>query len=102
MEKINRGKIVEFRGLWQSGLATLILENPEGVLDMVPCENGATVRALDDCFGGVIGDAHDVNQEAISGKEIYWSYDDFGFVLGGFTPVDEAGEALHKAYAEQH
>lgn len=102
MEKINRGIIKEFRGSWQSGLGSLILESLDGGLVMVPCENGATVRALDACFGGVIDQAHGVNQEAIAGKEIYWSYDEYGCLLGGFTPVEEAEEKLLKAYAEQH
>lgn len=101
MEKINKGKIVEFRGSYQSGLGALILTDASGTEQMVPCENAATVRALDSAFGGVIGDAHDVNQSAIAGKEIYWSLDEFGLVLGGFTPVDEAGDKLIGLYKSQ-
>lgn len=102
MEKIEKGKIVEFRGSWMSGLATLVLRDDAGSLVEVPCENAATVRAFDACFGDVIADGHSVNQDAIKDKEIYWSYDGFGLVLGGFTPVDDASIELVEMYEEQH
>jgi len=101
MEKINKGKIKEFRGTYQSGLGALILVDASGIEQLVPCENAPTVRALDLCFGGVIGDAHDVNQSAIAGKEIYWSLDEYGLTLGGFTPVEEASKKLVKLYESQ-
>ena len=97
MEKIMRGTIFGLHGMWGSGLATLCFEDGTSV----PCDNGTTVRAMDACFGGVIGEAHTINQDALIGKEIYWSYDEFGLVLGGFTPVDEASEELLEMVATQ-
>ena len=86
---IHRGKIVGFEGSWGSGLGFLILEDSEThKLMTIPCENGPTVRALEAAFGNVIGDAHYVKDTGSHiGKEIYWSYDEMGLVLGGFTPV---------------
>ena len=46
--EVTYDRIVAFSG-GMSGLATLILEN-----GAVMCENGATVRALDDAFDGFI------------------------------------------------
>ncbi len=80
--EMRRGVITGFSGHWLSGIGYLLVDNAP-----VPCENAPTVRALDACFGDVIAEGHTVNQEAIIGKEIYWSM--YGFVLGGFTPVDE-------------
>lgn len=77
-----KGTINGFHGSWLSGLGTLVI----GGLP-VHCENGATVRALDACFGDVIGPGHTVCQEAIAGKEIYYDIDFIG-VLDGFTPAD--------------
>jgi benzoyl-CoA reductase/2-hydroxyglutaryl-CoA dehydratase subunit BcrC/BadD/HgdB len=82
--EVHRGVIEEFRGSWMSGLATLVISG-----EPVPCENAPTVRALEAAFGNVIAPGHTVNQEAIRGKEIYWSYDDMGLVLESFTPVDD-------------
>ena len=77
------GTIVEFSGSWGSGLGTLWFEE-EGV----SCENGATVRALEGCFGEVIAAGHTVNQDAIRGQRVVYSVDDMGILIG-FTPVDE-------------
>ena len=84
---MRRGTIVEFRGSWLSGLATLIIHNDEGEREIVPCENAATVRALEAAFGDVIGPGHTVNAEAIVGRKILYSTDPIG-VLEGFTPVE--------------
>ena len=78
---MERGVINGFRGSWQSGLGYLII-NGHGV----PCENGATVRALEACFGNVIAEGHTVNDEALQSKEVFYSTDFMG-VLEGFTPV---------------
>jgi hypothetical protein len=80
---MERGTIEGFRGSWMSGLGYLII-NGHGV----PCDNGATVRALESAFGGVIAEGHTVNREAIEGKEVFYSTDFMG-VLEGFTPVME-------------
>ena len=81
--KMNRGTINGFHGSWMSGIATLIIDGRP-----VPCENTTTARTLDAAFGDVIISGHTVDSNAIAGKEIYWSMDEMGLVLGGFTPVD--------------
>ena len=95
--KIETGTILGFQGSWSSGLAWLIVKDHSGRERHLNCENAATVRALDDAFGDVITPAHCVNQEAIRGKEIYYSVGDFG-LLEAFTPVDEAGPELIEAF----
>ena len=82
--EMRRGTITGFSGHWLSGIGYLLVDGVG-----VPCENAPTVRALDACFGDVIAEGHTVSQETIVGKEIYYSMDDLGLVLGGFTPVDE-------------
>jgi hypothetical protein len=84
-----RGKIKEFGGSWQSGLGQLTIERADGLTVAVPCENGATVRALDGCFGDVIGAGHTASiPEHAQDVEVVYSVDDFGILLG-FTPVAE-------------
>jgi hypothetical protein len=80
--QMQRGTITGFRGSWLSGIAYLEIDGVG-----VPCENAPTVRALEGAFGDVIAEGHTVSQEAIVGKEIYYSMD--GFVLCAFTPVDD-------------
>lgn len=95
---VRKGKLKGFRGSWESGLGFLVIEDSEtGSIEEIPCENGPTVRALEGCFGNVIGDAHCVKPDQEAGfydREVYWSVDKFGFVLAGFTPIDEATEEL--------
>lgn len=95
---VRKGKLKGFRGSWQSGLATLIIEDSEtGCTEEILCENGATVRALEGCFGNVIGDAHCVKSDQKAGfydEEVYWSMDELGLTMAGFTPVEEATEEL--------
>lgn len=83
------GRIIALRGTWGSGLATLSVEDSNGAIIGIPCDNAPTVRALDLCFGGVIGPGHTFNGEACSGQEIIYSYDEYGLLLGGFTPLDD-------------
>lgn len=79
-----KGTIEGFRGSWLSGLGQLIIDGKP-----IMCENAQTVRSLDNCFGDFIdAPTHTVKQEAIVGKEIVYSVDDLGILLG-FTPVDE-------------
>jgi hypothetical protein len=85
---MERGTIEGFRGSWMSGLGYLII-NGHGV----PCENGATVRALEACFGDVIAEGHTVDSKAVADKEVFYSTDFMG-VLEGFTPV--ASEDLNE------
>ena len=93
--EIRKGKLVQFRGSWGSGLGYLEIKDSEtGVTERVPCDNGATVRALEAAFGDVITPGHTANGDGYRGQEVYWSYDELGLVLGGFTPVDDASPEL--------
>ena len=80
--RMNHGVINGFMGSWNSGLAYLIIDGQP-----VPCDNGATVRSLEACFGRVIAPGHVVNQETIVGKEIHYSVGLWG-VLESFSPID--------------
>jgi len=97
--RIYRGIIEGFHGSWGSGLGHLIVSG-----QAIPCDNGSTVRALEACFGNVIGEGHMVNNSnerardsegkflpgrGFIGRDIVYSYDEFGLVLGGFTPTDD-------------
>ncbi|MBA7600746.1 hypothetical protein ES703_07805 [subsurface metagenome] len=97
--EIRKGKLIQFHGSWGSGLGTLEIEDSAtGVRERVPCDNSTTVRALEDAFGDVITDGHTANGNGYKGKEVYWSCDEFGLVLEGFTPVEEAEPELVDCY----
>ena len=90
-----KGKLIQFRGSWGSGLATLEIEDSEtGAHELIPCDNGATVRALESAFGDVITEGHTANGDGYRDQEVYWSYDELGLVLEGFTPVKDAPPVL--------
>jgi hypothetical protein len=80
---MDRGTIDGFSGSWASGLGFLIID-----CQPVPCDNAATVRALDACFGGVIAPGHLVDQESIVGREIRYQITPWG-VLETFSQVDD-------------
>ena len=83
----SRGIIRGFRGSWSSGLGILFVDTKRG-LESIPCDNGATVRALAAAFGDeVIGEGHTVNNEALAGREIYYDVAPSG-VFEAFTPVE--------------
>ena len=97
--EIRKGKLVQFRGSWGSGLANLEIEDSEtGVPELVPCDNGATVRALEAAFGDVVTDGHTANGDGYKGQEVYWAYDELGLVLGGFTLIEDAPPELAEHY----
>ncbi len=97
--EIRKGRLIQFRGSWGSGLATLEIEDSEtGAHELIPCDNGATVRALEAAFGNVITPAHTANGDGYKGKEVYWSLDELGLVLEGFTPVEDASPELVDCY----
>jgi len=100
MAKIHKGTIVEFVGSWSSGLATLRIEDAEGITHNVPCDNGPLGRALISAFGAN-GGGHTIDNTAIRGKEIYWAWDDMGLYMSAFTPVEEASPELVEAYENQ-
>ena len=97
--EIKKGRLIQFRGSWGSGLATLEIEDSEtGAHELIPCDNGATVRALESAFGDVITPGHTANGDGYKGQEVYWSLDEFGLVLEGFTPVEDASPELVDCY----
>ena len=102
--RVRKGTIVSLRGTWGSGLAELVVDEQIGdevKRVAVTCDNAPTVRALDSCFGNVIGSAHTIdNREGGHlGKEIYFSVGDFD-VLEAFTPVADAPPELVRIYEE--
>lgn len=101
MNKIHRGTLIQFSGTWGSGLGFLTIQDDDLGRVSVPCDNGCTVRALEGAFGNTIGGGHSVKRNAgYKGKRVYWSYDEFGLTLGGFTPVKAAGKEIKKLYKE--
>ncbi len=93
--EIRKGRLIQFRGSWGSGLGILEIEDfKTGVHELVPCDNGATVRALEAAFGNVITDGHTANGDGYKGQEVYWSLDELGLVLAGFTPVEDGSPTL--------
>ncbi|GAH87668.1 unnamed protein product, partial [marine sediment metagenome] len=60
--EIRKGRLIQFRGSWGSGLGTLEIEDSEtGEHEHIPCDNSATVRALETAFGDVITNGHTAN-----------------------------------------
>ena len=76
------GTIVGFRGSRDSRIAPPC--SIDGV--HVPCDNVATVKCLHACFGNFIVDGHSYDENAIIGKRIRYTVDDFA-VLDGLIPV---------------
>jgi len=83
MNSVKHGVIDGFSGSWGSGLGYLVIEGQP-----IPCDNSATVRALEACFGDVISPGHMVNQESITGREIRYSVSAWG-TLEALSPVDD-------------
>ena len=75
------GTIIGFRGSRDSRIAHLVVDGVD-----VPCNNAATVRCLDACFDNFIIDGHACDVNAIIGKRIRYTVDDFA-VLDGLIPV---------------
>ena len=100
--KIRKGVIKGFSGSWGSGLAFLQIQDSEtGVISITPCDNGATVRALQSAFGNVIGEGHTVKSDGgFLGQEIYYTLTDYG-IMEAFTPVEEADIELIEMYEKQ-
>ena len=89
---IKKGILKQFNGSWGSGLGSISIE-VDGVVNQYPCDNGATVRSLEDAFGNVITEGHTANGKGYKNQEVYFSVDDIG-LLQGFTPVGEASPEL--------
>lgn len=100
--RIFKGTIEEFRGTWFSGIGFLIVRDPNGFRQYVPCENAQTVRSLEGAFGNVIGPGHSVIPDGGHiGQEIFYSLDEYGTILEAFTPVDQAPPELLRLYEAQ-
>ena len=96
---VRKGFLVQFHGSYGSGLGFMTIRDSEtGSQDSVPCDNGATVRALEGCFGDVITPGHTASGAGYKEQEVYWSLDEMGMMLQAFTPVDEASDELIEAY----
>jgi len=80
---MQRGTITGFSGSWGSGIGYLLIDGVP-----VPCENAATVRALEACFGNAIGEGHAVNEAGFVGEEIVYEVAAWG-VLEWFAPADQ-------------
>jgi len=85
---IHHDRISEFRGSWGSGIASVIMESGT----IVHVENSPFVRAAEDAFGGVITEGHCVDNDALSGKEIYWYRDSMGMMMAGFILPEQWDE----------
>jgi len=93
MKEYNKGTIRGSAFEFGSGIGFLYIEDEQGALLSVPCEKGPTIRALKQVFE---------DKGGCNGHEIYWSYDESGSLLDGFTPVPEASLDLIEAYNDQH
>lgn len=99
---IYRGTIRGFQGSYMSGIATLVIEDNEGMVQYLNCDNGQTVRSLENAFGNVIGDAHDVKPEGGHlGEEIFYHIDMFG-LLEWFIPVKKAPKEFIQEYNRKY
>ena len=97
--EIRKGKLIQFGGSWGSGLGTLEIEDSEtGERKQVPCDNGATVRALEAAFGNVITEGHTASGNGYKGREVYWSLDELGLIFEAFTPVEDACPEMVEHY----
>jgi len=101
--EISKGTILAFYGAHLSGLAHLqIVDIDTGNSELIPCENAATVRALESMFGDVIAPGHTVDPAGGHiDQDVYWSYDEQGLILGGMTPVNEASQDLIELYESE-
>lgn len=85
-------KINKFSGSWGSGVGYLNGLNEKGKLVSIPCDNATTVRSLESAFGDVITSGHTANGNRITGKEIFYRFDDMGLIMASFIPVNEYEE----------
>jgi hypothetical protein len=101
-----RAHILAFRGNWLSGLAVLQVLLANGNTRFIHCENAPTVRALDACFGNIIGPNHTARIPAeVRKREVVLSVDGMGILLA-FTPLEDwtwpdvPDEGIHDSSAE--
>ena len=82
------GVIVGFEATRGSGIAFLVVKRQDGGIERVACDNGPTVRALEQAFGDVIRPGHTVDVTAVLDRTIQYETDDLG-LLSWFEPVAE-------------
>jgi len=86
--RIKRGIIRGLAGSYHSGIAILgVVDNETKELVKIPCENGQTIRALNNIFPGFIVGGYCADEAVILNKEIFYWYDDLGLLLAGIAPV---------------
>ena len=83
------GTIVGFRGSRDLGSPTFVVDGVH-----VPCHNSTTVRCLNSHFPNFIIEGHGYDENAIIGKRIEYTVDDFG-VLETLTPVASGANEVH-------
>src|SRR3989304_9217938 len=64
------GTIKDFKATFGSGIATLILDVDGYGLQAISCENGPTVRILDDMFPGFITPGHTVDPQVVKDQRV--------------------------------
>ena len=83
---MKKATIVDLRGSWGSGIATLVVKEGKKLKE-IPADNAPLVRALASMFPDVIAPGHTVNVDAIRGKKSLYEMDDMGLVLGAIAPA---------------
>jgi hypothetical protein len=83
-----------------SGCAELIIQDENGEIQNILCENSTTVSSLEEAFGNVITENLTINEEGGHlNKEIYYSVNNYG-ILEWFIPTEFAPIELHEEYEE--
>jgi uncharacterized protein YPO0396 len=97
---IFKGKIVSFTSPRDSGIGYLnIKDSATELVFSIPCEKTSTIRALESCFGNVIGSDRRVSKAGgHTFQEIFWFYDQDGRFLKGFVPVNQAPKEIADFY----
>jgi len=96
-DSVFKGTIRGFGGIPMSGLATLVVEDENGMMNYLHCDNGQTARSLEMAFGDVI-DGFAINENGGHiGQPIYYSIDFMG-CLEWFIPEDEAPDEFVEEY----
>ena len=83
---MERATIKGLKASWGSGIATLVIEGPNGEPGMLHADNGPLIRALDACFG-CIAPGHSVDVSKIVGQEIEYELDDMGLCVAYIQPA---------------
>lgn len=80
------GTIQDISASWGSGIGTMMIKDRDtGAIESIPFENGPTCRALIAAFD-CASPEHSIDVSKLKGQEITYVWDEFGIMLGGFTP----------------